>query len=175
MNELNGKFYIFQVVEKNDSYLPVLEDVLDRVKEDATDSLAAQEAKKAAEEYLKELRDGAAWDELAKEKQLTPEETDFFARRGSIPKIGYEQSMLATAFKLNENNRYPDNVFENNKGTYVIRWEGYKGIDEKDYENEKEDSRRSLTLIKQRRAFQNWLESLREKAEIEIEPSITEE
>ena len=41
----------------------------------------------------------------------------------------YHALMAEIAFKLDENNRYPDPVFENNKGAFVVRWEAYEGID----------------------------------------------
>ena len=71
-------------------------------------------------------------------------------------------------FKLNENNRYPDTVFENNKGSFVVRWEAYEGIDEKTYQKEKDTQRLSLMQKKHMRLFETWLENLKENAEIKI-------
>jgi peptidyl-prolyl cis-trans isomerase D len=166
--ELNGKFYIFQLVDKKPSRLPELKEVEEKVKEDFIDDLAAKEAKAAAQGYLEELRKGKPWDELAKEKHITPEESGYFTRNEPIPKIGYEAGLIETAFGLNKDKRYPDSVFENQQGAYVIRWEEKKGIDRKEYEKEKEQYRFSLMMERHKRAYQNWIRDLKKNAEIEI-------
>jgi len=166
--ELNGKFYIFQVAERKPSYLPEMKEAEDKLKEDFAAHLAAKEAKAAAEKFLAELHKGKEWEELVKEDNMEPQTTDFFTRRGSIPKIGYAPDLQEIAFGLNDNNRYPDSVFENDSGAFVIRWEEKKEIDEEKYQEESERYRFSLMQTKHRRAFQIWLESLKMKAEISI-------
>ena len=139
----------------------ILSDVLDAQEK-------AKEAKAAAEKFLAELHKGKEWEELVKEDNMVPQTTDFFTRRGSIPKIGYAPELQEIAFGLNDNNRYPDSIFENDSGAFVIRWEEKKEIDEEKYQEERERYRFSLMQTKHRRAFQIWLESLKMKAEIRI-------
>ncbi len=166
--ELQGKYYIFQVADRKASYLPEMDAVVDNVREHVSDYLAAKEAKAAADGFLEELKKGKALEDLAKLKKLKIEKTDYFNRRGSIPKIGYDPGLMETVFRLNENKRYPNTVFENDNGSFVIRWEGYKGIDEKKYEEEKEKQRYFLMLQKHARLFESWLEYLKNNAEIKI-------
>ena len=166
--EFDGKFYIIQVVDKKASYLPELEEVSDKLKDDFTSYLSTIEAKSAAEKYLEKLKEGKTWDDLVKENDLTPETTDFFTRTGTIPQIGYDPVLQEAVFSLDENKRYPDQVFENSRGVSVIRWDGQKGIDQQEYREEKEKYRYSLMLAKHRVIFQDWLENLQEEAEIEI-------
>ncbi|HBF42200.1 MAG TPA: hypothetical protein DDW42_00965 [Desulfobacteraceae bacterium] len=166
--ELKGKFYIFQVADINLSYLAKMDEVVDKVKRDFTAYLAGKKAKSNAEDYLADLKNGKEWDKLAKEKNLIPEETKFFTRRDSIQKIGDAPGLQESAFGLNQDKRYPDKIFESNKGVFVIRWDGKKGIDEKKYQEESEKYRLSLIQIKHRRAFEDWLENLRKNAKIEI-------
>ena len=166
--ELGGKFYIFQVVERKATHLPQLEEVAEQVKEGFTNYLAAKEARATAERYLAELRKGKPWDELAKERHVKTEDTAYFTRRQPITKIGYDPALTEAVFRLNKDKMYADTIFENERGAYVIRWEGKKGIDRKKYEKEKEQYRYLLMQERQKRVFQNWLESLRKKADIEI-------
>jgi peptidyl-prolyl cis-trans isomerase D len=166
--ELDGKFYIFQVEDIKESYLPEMESATTRVTADFKDTLAAKAAKAAAEDFLGQLQKGSSWEEAAKEKQLMIEETDFFTRQNTVPTIGYVQGLQEAVFKLNENDRYPDEVFENTKGSFVFRWEAYEGIDTGAYQKEKSQHRLSLMQQKHSRLFGIWLENLRENAEIEI-------
>ncbi len=166
--ELEGKFYIFQVSDKKASYLPDFEEAVDKVKRDFIPYLMAKEAKAAAEGYLAELQKAESWDKLAENKHLKPEESNFFSRQESIPKIGYDPALNELIFSLGKDKRYQDKIFENDKGAFVIRWEASKGIDEEKYQKEKEKYSFSLMQEKQNRLFEKWLENLKKNAEIEI-------
>ena len=166
--EVGGKFYIFQLKERQASYLPELKEVKDKVKERFISYLAAEKAKKTAEKFLEELKSGKEWGALAKERGVEPQETDYFTRIGSIPKIGYEPGLAEMAFSLSKETPYPDKVYETPRGAYVIRWEGKKDIDQKKFENEKGQYRFSVFQRKQGQLFQKWLDALKQEAEIKI-------
>ena len=84
--------------------------------------------------------------------------------------IGVAPGLQDAAFKLNEGNRYSDTVFENEKGPFVVRWEGKEGIDMAKYQEEKDQYRDSLISTKRQAIFTSWLERLKEKAEIDRTP-----
>ena len=108
--EFNGKFYIIQIDDKKESYLPELEEVEDQCSKDVIDYLAVEEAQSAAEKSLAELKQGKNWDDFVKEKGLKSDITDFFSRMDIISKIGYAPELQEAAFKLNEGKIYPENV-----------------------------------------------------------------
>ncbi|MBN1848926.1 MAG: SurA N-terminal domain-containing protein [Deltaproteobacteria bacterium] len=170
MVEVNNKYYIFQVMDKKESYLPEMEEVKDRVKNDYINHLASVAAKTAAEKYLKQLLDGKDWDQLAKEKKYKTQTTDYFTRQGLPSQIGYVPEMLETAFKLGGEKRYPDDVFENSKGAFVMRWEGYQGIDEERYTAEKEIFRNSIIQTKTQEIYRDWVDRLKDNADIDRSP-----
>jgi len=166
--ELGGRFYIFQVIGSRESYLPELKDVSDRVREDYTDYLAAQDATAAATSFLKELKEGRPWDQLAKEKGLTIGETKFFTRRGPISEIGHAPELIETAFRLSAQEIFPDKPFVDEKGAFVIKWLEKQGIDETTFRKEEKEHSESLVQAKHRSIFESWLENLRKNAKIEI-------
>jgi peptidyl-prolyl cis-trans isomerase D len=166
--EVEGKFYIFQVSDRKPSVLPTLDQVREKVKEDLTANLAAQEAKAAAEKFLARLKAGEDWNALAKENRLDPKTTDFFSRQNPSSEIGYDQKLLEAAFGLGEKNRYPEGVFDGEKGVFVIRYEDRQGIDNEKYQAEKESYRTSLVQARLRLLSGQWLQGLQKKAEIEI-------
>ncbi|MCD6296682.1 MAG: SurA N-terminal domain-containing protein [Deltaproteobacteria bacterium] len=172
--ELEGKFYLFQVVDRKASYVPELNEVAIKVKEALIKDLAAKKAKAAADNFLADLNEGKSWNELAKQEKKKAEETDFFSRRDPVPKLGNVQGLAEAVFALNQDKKYPDTIFENDLGAYVIRWEASKGIDETEYLQEKEKYRMSLMQVKHNTAFENWLQDLRRNAEIEIVTPVTE-
>jgi len=168
LTEIKGKFYIFQVADRKASYLPEMSKVSDAVRKDFVSLLAARKAASVAEKYLAALKKGADWKRIAEESAVTPGTTDFFTRRGPIPKLGNDRNLIEAAFHLNDKNRYPDRIFEHSSGALVIRWEGHKGIDKTAFEKEKKAYRFSLMRLKQNTAYQSWLDALRRKAKVEI-------
>ena len=166
--EHGGRFYIIQVVDIKDSHIPKIDEVSDQLNKDVGDYLSLVSTKKEAESYLEELRRGARWLQLAKNKGLKTGETDFFSRGENIPTIGFAPSLSEAAFSLSSEKRYPDQVFEVDNKIYVIRWSGRKGIDISEFEKEENSYRQMLLALKEGRIFDAWLQSLKDKAEIKI-------
>lgn len=166
--EQNGKFYLFQVTDKQPSAVPALADVKETVKSDYTDHLAGEQAKAAAEDYLEKLKAGEDWVKLASGSKLEAKTTDFFTRQEPVKDVGYSPELHEMVFSLSADKRYPDKVFQNEKGVFVIRWEGEEGINTAKFEEEKERYREMLKRMKDQALFREWLGSLRQKAEVEI-------
>jgi len=166
--DAGGKFYVFQVKDKKPSALPTLDEVKDKVREEYVLSLASQAAKSAGEEHLKKLKEGKVWPALAKEKSLETKTTEFISRQDTIPQIGYFQELQEAAFGLSQNKRYADTVFQNDKGVFVIRWEGEQDIDRNKFEEEKKLYRDMLVRLKNQSLFKEWIEHLKSRAKIEM-------
>jgi peptidyl-prolyl cis-trans isomerase D len=166
--EAGGKFFVFQVKDKKPSALPALDEVKDKVREDYVLFLANQAAKSAAEEYLKKLKEGKDWAVLAKESGREFKATEFISRQDTIPQIGYFQELQEAAFSLSEKKRYADTMFQNDKGVFVIRWEGTQDIDRNKFEEEKKLYRDMLVRLKNQSLFKEWIEHLKSRATIKI-------
>jgi peptidyl-prolyl cis-trans isomerase D len=166
--EHKNKFYIIQVVDNKNSHIPNMSEVSVQLQKDFVDHLSLVSAKREAESYLEELKGGADWFELAKNKGLKTDETGFFTRREKIPKIGYSPLLSEVTFSLSSQKRYPDEVFEVNNKVYIIRWLTKEDINMKDFDKEKKSFKQMLLLTKDRRIFNAWLQSIKEKATIKI-------
>jgi len=166
--EAGGKFYVFQVKDKKLSALPTPDEVKEKVREDYTQFLANQAAKSSAEEHLKKLKEGKEWAVLAKESGLEPKTSEFISRQDTIPQIGYSQELQEAAFSLNQAKGYADTVFQNDKGVFVIRWEGEQDIDRTKFEEEKKLYRDMLVRLKNQSLFKEWIEHLKSRAKIEM-------
>lgn len=166
--EHKNKFYIIQVVDNKDSHIPKMSEVSVQLQKDFIDHLSLDSAKREAESYLEELKGGADWSELAKNKGLKTDETGFFTRRENIPKIGYSPLLSEVTFSLSSQKRYPDEVFEVNNKVYIIKWLTKEDINMKDFDKEKKSFQQMLLLTKDRRIFNAWLQSIKEKATIKI-------
>ena len=105
---------------------------------------------------------------LAKETHLEIKTTEFISRQETIPQIGYFQELQEAAFSLNQKKPYADNVFQNDKGVFVIRWEGEQGIDRNKFEEEKKLYRDMLVRLKNQSLFKEWVDDLKSRAKIEM-------
>jgi len=105
-------------------------------------------------------------------KGLETDETGYFTRRENIPKIGYSSLLSEVTFSLSSEKRYPDEVFEVNNNVYIIKWLTKEDINMKDFDKEKKSFQQTLLLTKDRRIFNAWLQSIKEKATIKIVTSI---
>ncbi|MCG6535779.1 MAG: peptidyl-prolyl cis-trans isomerase, partial [Syntrophales bacterium LBB04] len=168
--EVQGKFYIIQVTGRKPSALPDFQEVSEQVKADYTSHLTMQEAKAAAEQFLAKLKEGKEWAVLSKETHIETKTTEFFSRQK--PAQGVDFGMIEAALTLNQNKRYPETVFEAEKGIFVIRWEGQQGIDPKKYEEEKGNYRSMVARLKQQTAYKEWLDNLRKNATIRMMDTI---
>ena len=166
--EQGGKFYLFQVMEKQPSALPPLDEVKERVKTDYRAYLASLQAKFEAEAYLQKLKEGKEWLKLAEQSGREVKTTDLFTRQEPAKEVGSSPDLHEIVFALNAEKRYPEKVFEGENGVFVIRWEGEEGINPTKYEEEKQEYRNMLKRMKDQELFKNWLENLRKNAEVEI-------
>jgi len=166
--EHNEKFYIVQIIDSKDSRIPEITEVSDQLQKDFTEYLSIIAAEKEANSYLEELKGGADWSERAEKKGLKIDETGFFSREESIPKIGHSPILSEAAFFLSPEKNYPDQVFEVNNKVYIIKWIGKKDINIDDFNKEKEDFKKALLSTKEGRISVAWLQSLRDRAKIKI-------
>lgn len=166
--EHKNKFYIIQVVDTKSSHIPKISEVSDQLDKDFINHLSLIAAKREAERYLEKLKGGADWSELAKIKGLETDETGFFTRGDNIPKIGYSSLLSEVSFALSSQNRYPDEVFVVNNKVYIIRWLAREELNQESFDKEKDSFKQMYLLMKDRRIFNAWIQSIKEKAEIKI-------
>jgi peptidyl-prolyl cis-trans isomerase D len=172
--ENEGKYYIFQVTDTKESYIPAVNEVADQLRQDVEDHLSLEAARKRAESFLEELTAGAGWQELAKRKNTITKETGFFSRGGNIPNIGHAPSVSEAAFLLSDQTRYPDHPFVVHNKVYLIRWLDRKGIKEDLFDKEKGNFAQMVSVSKERLVWDRWLQTLRGKASIKIATPLSE-
>jgi peptidyl-prolyl cis-trans isomerase D len=158
-------FYILQLVEKKDSYIPSLEEAREQVKEKIIDDKAMELAEKKANEFLAELKAGASWESLLEKYQLTPVKPEPFNRRWFLNDMADKsEEIIRTAFSL-EVNQVSDPI-KTPGGFVLLKVVEKPGIDEKKFQEEKENLRRSLLQQKQSTAYREFIEELKKKANI---------
>jgi len=162
-------FYILKLLDKKETRIPSPEEVKEEVRRKVLGVKADEKARQVAEDVLKQIRTGKAMKEIAKERGFQVEETGFFTRTGGlIPKIGPSGESMGTLSSLAEKNPSPKEVLRTKDGYFVVRLSALEHADKNKFQAAKKNLEKRLIYQKQEEFFQNWLQQLRVKAEVEI-------
>lgn len=153
----NGNHYVFQVAETQPDKVPPLEDIVERVTQEARDRKGADLAVETGAEWVTQLRDGASLAELAGALELQVTETDWFRRNEPVPALGNVSEFRRAAFQLQ-----PDEAEAIGDGdrTYVVQVVEYRDADMSTFKADLPDYRQQLLAQKQNQLVQAFQESL---------------
>ena len=171
IQDLSDGYIILQVTEKKDAQYPAIGDVKAKVRADLIKEKQFEKAREEAEMFLSSSKSLQSMAEEAKKQGYKVESTGYFKRNAPLPNIGYEQNLMNAAFKLSEQNRWPDEVFEVSGNAYVIEFGGRKEPPESEFEREKDNIKQQLLQQKQFRVIGDWLADVRKSSEITIDNS----
>src|SRR5262249_18933892 len=93
-------FVFITPVAKQDSYVPKLDEVKDRVRDEVIKIKARELAKQKADEVAAKLRGASDFDKAAKAAGVDSKTTELLARDAPIPDLGSAPAVEDAAFKL---------------------------------------------------------------------------
>lgn len=160
-------FYVLQVAEKHDARIPEFKEVEKKVSKIVLKDKQKEKALSKAKKILEQLKKGADFRSSASKAGGKIEETGFFERGGSPPKLGGSEELRQALAGLSPENPYPDNPVFLNDQYRILRLKAKKEIDMSQFDSQKENYRRGLLQMKQERTLSSWLEGLLERAKAE--------
>jgi peptidyl-prolyl cis-trans isomerase D len=142
-------------------------------------------AKEAAESFLAQLKAGGKLAELTvteaekrEKKDLAPgtnvriESPWVLASQKSIPRLGTDEKLTKEIFAKKLEEPLVDHVVESNRAFFVVELAKRERPDLAKFEGEKEVLRERALSQKKNTVLTDWLEHLREKAIIELNPQL---
>jgi peptidyl-prolyl cis-trans isomerase D len=157
-------FAVLQAVEKEEARIPELKEVEGRVTEALRKEKQKEKALAKAKEILEKLKKGADFKQLASQEGLKVEETGFFPRASAPPKLSASEDLRKALTALSLKNPYPEApIFQDGKYS-ILHLKEAKGIDQEQFNSQKENYRRGLLMQKQETVMTQWLEDLLEQA-----------
>ncbi|MBU1006179.1 MAG: SurA N-terminal domain-containing protein [Candidatus Omnitrophica bacterium] len=157
----NG-FYIIQLKEKKNSYVPMFSDARDTVVKAFIKNESAELAEKEADNFYltikNKIKEGGLFEEAAKDLGLTPERTELTARDGYIPPIGPARELVDGVLSSGDGLSKPLRI---NESWIIASLDEYQAIDESKFEEEKETFREEVLSEKKRESFDNWFGELK--------------
>ncbi|MCD5390909.1 peptidylprolyl isomerase [candidate division NPL-UPA2 bacterium] len=167
-------YAIFVLKERKASHLPEsLDEVREKVEERVRGRKALELAKSKAEKGLTKLREGATFEEVARDFSLEIKDSGFFSRGQAeryIEGIGPSPDFGEAAFSLTEGE--VSDPIETRLGFCLLQLKERRGIDEEKFNEEKEEFRKILLSWKKMEALNNWYQSLRSQADVWTDPEI---
>jgi peptidyl-prolyl cis-trans isomerase D len=166
---IGGKEYLINLVKRESSRVPALEEVKEKVREAVVREKAVERARVSAEEILEEIKAGKPMSESAEARGLKVEETGLFERGGSfVPRVGPTQELGEEIYSVSQGDPLLERVVSYGKVFFVMALKEEQKVDVEKFESEKEEYKKTLNTRKRAGILQKWLASFREESEIKI-------
>jgi peptidyl-prolyl cis-trans isomerase D len=162
---------LFMVLsQKKDPYVPKLEEVSAKVREDAIRARAADLSRQRASEIAAALRGAKDFAAAAKAQGLEAKSTDLIARGATLPDVGISPEVDAVAFTLPANG--VSDPIRLSDATVIVRVESRDEVTPEEFKNEKETFRAELLNERRNRFFSAYMSKVKEKTKIELKTDV---
>jgi peptidyl-prolyl cis-trans isomerase D len=159
---------IFYVSGKQDSYVPKLDEVRSRVRDDVIQERAVTLAKQRAEVLAAQLKSAPNFQAAAKAAGLEAVTTNPIARDGVIPNIGRSPEIEAVAFSSPVGT--VTNAIPTPQGAAIVRVASKQDVSAADFAMAKDKFRMEVLGERRSRFYQTYMEKARTKMKIDIDP-----
>jgi peptidyl-prolyl cis-trans isomerase D len=166
---LPSGFAFITVTGKQDSYVPEMKVVQERVKADVITKKAIDAAKAKAAELDAKLKSGASAAEFAKAAKDAGREvkaTEMIARGAVIPDAGVSPAIDKIAFSL-ETGAVSD-VIATDNGAVIVRVADKTAVTPAELSTAKDSTRKQMMSERQNRFFSSYMERAKDKMNIQI-------
>jgi parvulin-like peptidyl-prolyl isomerase len=160
-----GAVYI-TVTQKRDPYVPMLDEVKDRVREDVIKVRAAELSKQKAAEIASALRSAKDFAAAAKAQGLEAKETALIARGSPLPDIGASADVDKVAFSLpvgGVSDPIPTTI-----GTVIVRVAERADVTPDAFKQARETFRTQLLNERRERFFSSYMTKAKEGMKIQV-------
>ncbi|MBN2569485.1 MAG: SurA N-terminal domain-containing protein [Deltaproteobacteria bacterium] len=154
--------YIFGEVSTKPSYIPDIREV----EKEVTEAFVSEEARKMCEKralsILDRLKKGDDIAKVAKEAGLKLSETGMILAGSTIEEIGYSPEISEALYEISARKPYPDKVYYVGDGYVLLGFKEQGKLDDKDWEEKKDELKLFLLQLKEQKYFSSWLEDTKE-------------
>ncbi len=164
----DNKFYVFQLKERRDPYIPDFEPIKEKVKDTVIRNKAKDIAKAKADSCLKMLQDAAKnglktadFEKAAKDTGLKTGTTAPFKFGSYIENIGASDEFYTAARSLKDDEFSA--VIASPSGYFIIKTKSKVPVDEAKFKEEKEEFTKKLLSEKKQNDFSKFVEELMKK------------
>ena len=154
------------MVAKQDPYVPKLDEVKDRVREEVIKDKARTLSQQKAAEIASKLKAAPDFEKAAKAAGLEAKTTELIARDAPIPDLGVAKAVEDAAFKL-PLGMVSDAIATDN-GTAIIKVIEKQAVTAADWASSKDRFREELLTDRRNRFFGAYMVKAKQKMKIEV-------
>jgi peptidyl-prolyl cis-trans isomerase D len=159
--------FVFEtMVAKQDPYVPKLDEVKDRVREEVIKDKARALSQQKAAEIAAKLKAAPDFEKAAKAAGLEAKTTELIARDAPIPDLGVAKAVEDAAFKL-PLGMVSDAIATDN-GTAIIKVMEKQSVTPADWASSKDRFREELLTDRRNRFFGAYMVKAKQKMKIEV-------
>jgi len=159
-------FVIETVTGKQDSYIPKLEEVKDRVRDAVIKQKAVEFAKTRAADVAAKLAGAADFDKAAKAAGVEPKLTELITQDAPIPDLGAAPEIMAAAFKLPQGGL--SGVLTTANGAAIVRVVEKTETSDADFGTMRDTFRTEILDDRRNRFFSAYMVKAKQKMKIEV-------
>ncbi|HKY21585.1 MAG TPA: peptidylprolyl isomerase [Vicinamibacterales bacterium] len=159
---------VFTVSSKQDSYLPKLDEVRSRVRDDVIATRAVALAKQRADTLAAQLKTAPNFQAAAKSAGLEAVTTNPVARDAVIPNIGRSPEIDAMAFSSPVGT--VSGAISTPQGAAIVKVASRQDVNPADYAMARDKFRAELLNERRSRFYQTYMDKAREKMKVDIDP-----
>jgi peptidyl-prolyl cis-trans isomerase D len=169
--EIGGPFenekglYLVSIQEQEKAGVPPLDKVEKQVESALIREKQKQLAREKAAGFQNRLQQGQTLASAAQDVSLIVEETEPFARKDYVPKIGLANEFVGTAFGLQVGQI--SGLVETDRGYYFLQVVAREEVDQEEFQEQKQALTLDLLTRKQNQVYGDWFEAVKRKASIE--------
>jgi peptidyl-prolyl cis-trans isomerase D len=171
-NEVSGPLrasrgFVFEsLVAKQDPYVPKVDEVKDRVRDEVVKQKARDLSKQKAAEIAAKLKSAPDFEKAAKAAGVEAKTTDLIAQDSPIPDLGVAPAVEDAAFKLAVGAVSEPIATDN--GTAVIKVVEKKSVTPEEWTSSKDRFREEILTDRRNRFFSAYMVKAKQKMKIEV-------
>jgi peptidyl-prolyl cis-trans isomerase D len=158
------------VTGKKEPYVPMLDEVRDRVRNDVIRQKAAELSRARANEIASALSSARDFSAAAKAQGLEAKESQLVTRNSALPDVGISAEVDKAIFALPVGGT--TGPIAANDATVIARVVEKQDINDADYRKARESFRAGLLEERRQKFFQSYLTRAREQAKIQINSEV---
>ena len=171
LSSARGPVFI-TVTEKKDPYVPKLDEVKDRAKEDLIRLRAAELSSERASAIAAALRSAPNFAAAAKAQGVEAKDTELIARNSALPDIGVSAEVDKAAFALPVNG--VSEPIKTSDGTVIVRVVERDPVTPDEFRKAKETFRAEMLNERRGRFFSAYMTKARSKVDVEINSDVVQ-
>ncbi len=165
---LDDGIMLVQVLDRQESFIPPLDQIKNRVAEAARLEKAREAASQEAKKILARLHKGDTLAKIAPQLGLTVRDSGFFTRPQGFPGHPESRSLTTAAFTLTVSQPYPDAPITLNGENFLLAFKERRQPNPEQFAQTREQMEKALVDMKRQMVFSQWLTEERRRANIKV-------